>query len=70
MFCYTFSNNSKNKFNLESNRMNNSSMDILDFIALPYPPDLIYRDVNDTHYQWCGPYIHLAEYFAKFTRTR
>ena len=69
MNCYTFS-NSTNENELDHAGMDNSSMDVLDLIAIPDPPDILYRDVNATHYQWCGPFLHLAEYFAKFTRTR
>ena len=36
-----------------------------------YPTIVLqYTDLNETHYQWCGPLLLLVEYFAKFTSTR
>ena len=31
---------------------------------------LQYTDLNETHYQWCGPLLLLVEYFGKFMSTR
>ena len=50
--------------------LDKNSTDMLEVIPYPYVSDIIYRQFNDTHYQWCGPQLYFAEYFAKFTRTR
>ena len=65
--CYTFSTNDNM---VDWSDATNSSVKVLDMIAIPYPPDIVYRQLNDTNYQWCGPQLYFAEYFAKFTRTR
>ena len=69
MFCFTFS-NSTNDNEVDSIGVNDSSMDILDMLALPLQPHIVYNELNATHYQWCGISISLAEYLAQFTRTR
>ena len=33
-------------------------------------PELFYWRWNDTHYQWCGPMLMIAEYFAKFINAK
>ena len=48
----------------------NFTGDVIDFGSTPLAPTVVYRQLNDTHYQWCGTFLHFAEYFAKFTKTR
>ena len=48
---------------------NNSSGEIINAESYVNSPNMIYNVLNDTHYQWCGPVIMIAEYFAKFTGT-
>ena len=69
MYCYTFI-DSTTENEVDTNGINNSSMEVLDMVAFQVPPDIVYRQLNATHYQWCGPFLHMAEYFAKFTNTR
>ena len=40
--------------------------------AGPYPwiPFAFFTRWNDTYYEWCGPLMLIAQYFAKFTNTR
>ena len=65
--CYTFS-TTDNMTDWSDNGYSN--VHVLDMVAIPDPPDIVYRELNDTHYQWCGHLLYFAEYFAKFTRTR
>ena len=48
----------------------NSSNDVLDIISMQVVSVSIYRQLNETHYQWCGPLFNFVEYFARFTSTR
>ena len=68
MDCYTFTTNDNSMdWNDDGD---NSSMEVLDLIAIPYEPEIMYQHLNSTHYQWCGHLLYFAEYFAKFTLTR
>ena len=49
---------------------NNTTLDIIDVVGLEFYPDLTYKAINDSHYQWCGPMLYFAEYFARFTNKK
>ena len=36
----------------------------------PYIPHLFYTEFNETHFQFCGPLLLIAEYFAKFAKIK
>ena len=48
----------------------NVSTTVIDIQPYPYNNVLQYKQVNHTHYQWCGPMLLIAEYFARFSKTR
>ena len=50
--------------------LNNSSDTIIESTAYPYLTELIYTQFNATHYQWGGPMLLIAEYFAKWTNVK
>ena len=46
-----------------------SNKSIIDISVLGVAPNAFYIE-NETHYQWCGPNLLVAEYFARFSNTR
>ena len=50
--------------------LNNGTNITLETIAYPYLRDIIYNKFNATHYQWCGPMLLIAEYFAKWINVK
>ena len=46
-----------------------NSSEVIDVMPYPYL-FLSFKQLNDTHYRWCGPALLLVEYFAKFTNTK
>ena len=52
---------------------NQTTDEIIIMVPGPYIPHLFYMELNETHncqYQFCGPMLLIAEYFAKFTKTK
>ena len=50
---------------------NNKTSDTIIHVApYFYVPFAFYTIFNDSHYQWCGPMLLLAKYFAKFSNTK
>lgn len=43
---------------------------VINIQPYPYNDVLLYRQINHSHYQWCGPLILTAEYFARFSKRR
>ena len=42
----------------------------LEIAPIPRFPHMEFYNINQTHYQWCGPMVLVAEYLAKFTKCR
>ena len=49
---------------------NRTTETVINVFGYQNNPHLTYRELNDTHYQWCGPMLLIAEYFAKFSKTK
>ena len=63
--CFNLSIND-NIVNFAKNIYNDEIIDVL-----CYPNySLFYTRFNETHYRWCGPWLLILGYFAKFTRTK
>ena len=68
--------NRKNCFNLTEGQFvsewvdNTTSTEIIEMMPFPLLPHNFYKILNDTHYQWCGTMLLIAEYFAKFSKTK
>ena len=52
------------------NDENNSTSLVFKVLGYPYKTDIAYRIINDTHYQWCGPMMLIAKYFALWKNAR
>ena len=68
--------NRKNCYNLSEGHFvnqwvdNTTSGEIIKVAVYPILPHSFYKEWNDTHYQWCGTLMLIAEHFAKFTKTK
>ena len=49
---------------------NVSNDQIVEIINFPLPPFTFFTNWNETHFQLCGPLLLIAEYFAKFSKTK
>ncbi len=49
---------------------NKTTESVVNIGPFPYIPQAFFQVINSTHFQWCGPMLMIAEYFAKFTNTR
>ena len=51
--------------------VNNETNDkILKLETYPIIPDLFYTEFNETHFQWCGPLLMIAQAFAGISKTK
>ena len=50
--------------------LDNSTSFIIEATGFPYRADISYQAINDTHYQWCGPMMLIAQYLAKWINAR
>ena len=66
--CYTTSNQPNDYIKEWTD--NTTTDKLIQFNINPLLPDALYRQWNDTHYQWCGPLLMIAECFAKLTKTK
>ena len=64
-YCYNLTDDN-NVIDFEPFDANKS---IIDVSVLGLAPS-VFRIQNQTHYQWCGPNLLVAEYFARFSNTR
>ena len=67
--CYNFSTNGNDSDIIDWTLSKNTS-NVLEVMPYPYVSDILYRQFNDTHYQWCGPMLMILEYFAKLINVK
>ena len=42
----------------------NSTGNVIEMVSMDLPPNMSYKDLNDTHYQWCGPMSAVVQQFV------
>ena len=62
--------NSTNESYVEKWTDNQTTDTVINVGPLSYVPNLIYTDYGNGIYEWCGPLLLVAEYFAKFSKLR
>ena len=66
--CYQFSFNSiEYVIKWTDNQTEDRVIEIAPYAKFPH---LFYKELNSTHYQWCGPYLLIVEYFAKISKVK
>ena len=49
---------------------NKTTDTIIKVAPLAFAPYLVYTELNETHYQWCGPMLMIAQFFARISNTK
>ena len=47
----------------------NNNSEVIEVMPYPYM-QLQHKQLNASHYRWCGPALLMIEYFAKFSNTK